>query len=232
MYFVSLGHVLRPLWQNWDARRRKWPAITDRFVVVAANAHAWVEIYFPKIGWVEFEPTTNLSPLPHPGEVQTANTPIVALPTAAPKSNANAFNIQWSEFRYPLILLVGILAGLALLRVILPVENWLLYLRPADKAVLAIFNRLYRRGRVWGVPADATRTPHEFAAALSIRLERLTKNKRLAPMISTMIRDLNSLTGIYTRLLFGPLSLTRLEHRQAVQAWSRIRRGLARLQQW
>jgi len=124
------------------------------------------------------------------------------------------------------------LAGLVFLLVILPVGNWLLYLRPADKAVIAIYNRLYRRGRVWGVPTDATRTPHEFAAALSVRLERLTKNKRLAPMISTMIRDLNSLTGIYTRLLFGPLSLTRLEHRQAVQAWSRIRRGLARLQQW
>ena len=29
----------------------------DRWVVRGANAHAWVEVYFPETGWVEFEPT-------------------------------------------------------------------------------------------------------------------------------------------------------------------------------
>ncbi len=29
------------------------------FVVLKENAHAWVEVYFPEIGWVEFEPTLN-----------------------------------------------------------------------------------------------------------------------------------------------------------------------------
>ena len=127
---------------------------------------------------------------------------------------------------------MGILAGLLILLLILPLENWLLYLRPADRAVTAIYNRLYRRGRLWGIPADAARTPYEFAAALSTRLERLTKERKLAPLISRMLNDLNWLTGIYTRLLFSPLPLTRLEHRQAIQTWSRIRRGLSRLHRW
>ncbi len=35
---------------------------TNRFVVVEANAHSWVEVYFPGIGLVEFEPTTNQVP--------------------------------------------------------------------------------------------------------------------------------------------------------------------------
>jgi transglutaminase-like putative cysteine protease len=203
-----------------------------RFVVVAANAHAWVEIYFPNIGWVEFEPTTNLSPIPHPGEVQTINNPLTAVPTPAPQPTANIFNFHWSELRQPLEILGVVLAGLVILLFLLPLESWLLYLRPADKAVTVIYNRLYHHGRVWGIPADAARTPHEFATLLSTRLERLTKNERLAPIISTMLNDLNWLTGIYARLLFSPRPLTHDEHRQAVQAWSRIRRGLSRLQRW
>jgi transglutaminase-like putative cysteine protease len=203
-----------------------------RFVVVAANAHAWVEIYFPTIGWVEFEPTTNLSPIPHPGEVHPVDNLLTGIPTPAPQSTANIFSLNWSEFRRPLEILGLVLAGLVILLLLLPLESWYLYLRPADKAVTAIYNRLYHRGRVWGIPADAARTPHEFATALSTRLERLTKNKRLAPIISTMLYDLDWLTRIYTRLLFSPVPLTRLEHRQAVQTWSRIRRGFSRLQRW
>ncbi len=55
-----------------------------RFVVVAANSHAWVEIYFREIGWVEFEPTTNLSPVPHPGEVDAPKNAAIAIPTPCP----------------------------------------------------------------------------------------------------------------------------------------------------
>jgi transglutaminase-like putative cysteine protease len=28
-----------------------------RYIVTEADAHAWVEVYFPQVGWVEFEPT-------------------------------------------------------------------------------------------------------------------------------------------------------------------------------
>ena len=129
-------------------------------------------------------------------------------------------------------MVVGILAALAIILMILPLQNWSLYLRPADKAIIAIYNHLYRRSYVWGVPADATRTPNEFAVALCARLERFSKIKRLAPRIVTMLEDLNWLTGIYNRQLFSPVPVTRLEHRQAVQAWSRIRRVLSRLQRW
>jgi hypothetical protein len=35
----------------------------ERFVVTHADSHAWPEVYFPGIGWVEFEPTGNQDPL-------------------------------------------------------------------------------------------------------------------------------------------------------------------------
>jgi transglutaminase-like putative cysteine protease len=51
----------------------------DRYIVRRLNAHAWPEVYFPGIGWVEFEPTGNQPtldrPLPplNPDETDLAN---------------------------------------------------------------------------------------------------------------------------------------------------------------
>jgi transglutaminase-like putative cysteine protease len=41
-------------------------AIPNTFVVLRSNAHAWPEVYFPGIGWVEFEPTAGQAPLDRP----------------------------------------------------------------------------------------------------------------------------------------------------------------------
>lgn len=54
-----------------------------QYIVRTKDAHAWPEVYFPGIGWVEFEPTASqpvLSrPLP-PGETVNPGTPIRNLP--------------------------------------------------------------------------------------------------------------------------------------------------------
>ena len=39
---------------------------TNEYTVRKNNAHAWPEVYFPGIGWVEFEPTGNQAPLDRP----------------------------------------------------------------------------------------------------------------------------------------------------------------------
>jgi transglutaminase-like putative cysteine protease len=36
------------------------------YIVRDLNAHAWPEVYFPSIGWIEFEPTGNQDPLDRP----------------------------------------------------------------------------------------------------------------------------------------------------------------------
>ncbi len=41
------------------------------YIVRNRDAHAWPEVYFPNLGWVEFEPTANQSPLSRP----TSSTP-------------------------------------------------------------------------------------------------------------------------------------------------------------
>ena len=40
--------------------------IITTYTVRKNNAHAWPEVYFPNVGWVEFEPTGNQAPLDRP----------------------------------------------------------------------------------------------------------------------------------------------------------------------
>lgn len=42
---------------------------TNRYAVKELNAHAWVEVYFPQYGWIEFEPTPSELPI---GRQETA----------------------------------------------------------------------------------------------------------------------------------------------------------------
>lgn len=37
-----------------------------RYTIARLDAHAWPEVYFPEIGWIEFEPTGNQQPLDRP----------------------------------------------------------------------------------------------------------------------------------------------------------------------
>lgn len=39
---------------------------TDTYLVHQRDAHAWPEVYFPGLGWIEFEPTASQSPLYRP----------------------------------------------------------------------------------------------------------------------------------------------------------------------
>jgi transglutaminase-like putative cysteine protease len=40
--------------------------VPDLYVVRESDSHAWPEVYFPGVGWVEFEPTTSQPPLLRP----------------------------------------------------------------------------------------------------------------------------------------------------------------------
>jgi transglutaminase-like putative cysteine protease len=42
------------------------------FVIREQDAHAWVEVYFPQYGWIEFEPTPSQPPFPRPDTAVSA----------------------------------------------------------------------------------------------------------------------------------------------------------------
>jgi hypothetical protein len=55
------------------------------FFVTDADAHTWVEVFFPNLGWVEFEPTAGESPLDRPeGDLGTDLLPPGPTPVGTP----------------------------------------------------------------------------------------------------------------------------------------------------
>jgi transglutaminase-like putative cysteine protease len=59
--------------------------LAGQYVVTYKDSHAWPEVYFPSIGWVEFEPTGNQAPLERP---ETNNIIVETTPSPNPVAAA------------------------------------------------------------------------------------------------------------------------------------------------
>jgi hypothetical protein len=65
-------------------------ALQDReYVVAHKDSHAWPEVYFPGIGWVEFEPTSNQFPIARPETKNDGNDETIPGRDLAGDSNVN-----------------------------------------------------------------------------------------------------------------------------------------------
>jgi hypothetical protein len=65
-YAQGERHVLRPDDPNEPQGRSR---SVDIFIVRQRDLHAWPEVYFPGIGWVEFEPTVSQEPIIRPSGI-------------------------------------------------------------------------------------------------------------------------------------------------------------------
>jgi hypothetical protein len=61
----------------------------DNYTVLEKDAHAWPEVYFPGIGWVEFEPTSSQPDLIRlPGDIKPTEQPFNITPDNAQQDNS------------------------------------------------------------------------------------------------------------------------------------------------
>jgi transglutaminase-like putative cysteine protease len=195
-----------------------------QYVVAEADAHSWVEIYFPEYGWVAFEPTggrpaivrpaeSDLSEFPEPEPLGPAGGPE---PTAASK---------WAGLRWSWWLgLTGGLALLALVGVTWSVaDQWrLCHLKPAA-AVTALYERLRCHGRRLAVPMRSGDTPYEFAASLAAWVAGQAQKKQRAGTLSPVIEEARRLIDWYVQASYSPLPPDGADQAQAIQTWHRLR---------
>jgi transglutaminase-like putative cysteine protease len=115
----------------------------DNYIVRQRDAHAWPEVYFPDIGWVEFEPTGNQNALVRPAGLQQMPA-LGGLPSGnpAPNQGNRALNVP-EEVNIPLGEL-AISAWQSVLRVAA------ILLAPALIAAAWLLNR--RFDLAWRVP--------------------------------------------------------------------------------
>jgi hypothetical protein len=172
------------------------------YAVTLSSAHAWVEVYFPVYGWVEFEPTPIRSPFSYP---QTSVEPKVLTPPVTDVSGQQ--KLQTS------LLILGGIIFTALLAYILPriiIWSWRQY---QTRRLYDRSERLYWQMRnalaSAGMMTPSSITPEEFRERSAGHLSSRTK----------LIRAIDLVTDVYVKKIFSPKPPTAQEFRLARLVW-------------
>jgi transglutaminase-like putative cysteine protease len=195
-------------------------ASTAKYEVTQADAHAWAEVYFSDIGWVEFEPTANQPGFDRPSEESLF---IESRKPDSSQSVLNGFNVFVKNL--PGIALWTLLAFIGLTAILQIAEFRLLTKIPTVRAMQLVYRGLYRLGRnVAGpAPTGAGETPGEFAALLDIRLKNLSEQRWLHTLFAPAPGELNLLTKLYLRSIYTPRPPKETEIRAALHVWQALR---------
>ncbi len=192
-----------------------------RYVVTAADAHAWVEIYFPDYGWIEFEPTGGRPAIQRPAEIAAAeiSEPQTPLTPRASRRFGPA-QLLW-------LVPLGGLAFLALGSLAWWMgDSWRLRRLPPAEAIAALYQRLYRHGRRLVVPTQVGDTPYEFEAGLTERVTALAQDRRWGETLAVADQEVRWLTDLYVQGLYSPHKPDAADRSQALKRWQQLRRKL------
>jgi hypothetical protein len=187
-----------------------------RFLVRESDSHAWPELYFPGIGWVEFEPTSAIP------VIQRSALP--SNPLASPawlKGSNPVFSAVWN-FLGMLVRRIGtpvLGVGLTLLFVYLA---WILLtpariiLLPSPRMLRGMYRTLLAHGRRLGIPLSRATTPAEFGILL-------------AGIYPARANPIQRIVELYSRMVYGAKKISPQERRAAVGNWLPTDRGLWRI---
>jgi transglutaminase-like putative cysteine protease len=186
---------------------------SKRFVVSQADAHTWVEVYFPGIGWVPFEPTASRPRFDRALEAlaETHNAPLPAEPAESEKGGSS----PWQTILLASFVLVGtsLAAGAAL-------DEARLRKLPQRAAATEIYNRLRRMARHLRATGTRGDTPYEFAGSLGGRLREIARTGGRDAFGSQVSRDVDKIADAIVDINYRP-SPPRAPHVSSL--WYRLR---------
>jgi len=204
-----------------------YDAENARYIVTEADAHTWVEIYFPQYGWVEFEPTGARPPME-----RLAESPIEwPEPAESPRPQRPLGLSSVVRSRVAQFWWLGVLGGLALASLVgvirSVVDGWRLRLLTPAAAATTLYRRLQGQGRRLAVPMQEGDTPYEFAGSFAAHLANLARGKygwdtALAPAV----QEAQWLVSLYVQASYTPRPPNTDDRRQAIQIWRRLHRRL------
>ena len=194
-----------------------YDAPNAQYVVRELNAHSWAEIYFPEIGWVEFEPTAS--------QPVIDRIPVEAILPQTPGEEESASALL-NRYRTELILIWASPVIVMLLIVLLyftVIERWY-YLRLAPKtAIERIYQRLYRFGHPVLGHNVRGETALEFSNRLNYKLDEIKHQSGYTKIFNKVKNEIDELTNIYYTSLFSQHNTQKKEVITAFNIWRQLR---------
>lgn len=191
----------------------------DLYQVSAADAHAWVEIFFPGHGWIIFEPTAGRPPIDH---LSGSPLPQINFQITPPQLD---FNLPpWLDRLSRPVLLIGIilLAGFVLLAGFL-IDRWRLLHTSPPATVDALYRRFLHQARCLPFTILPSQTPYEVSAGLADWLSKLIQDHPFKDLLKPALKEISHLVELYIRTIYSPVSPGPDDQRRAVQNWNRLR---------
>ena len=193
--------------------RGTWQPENQSWLVTEADAHSWVEIYFPGEGWVVFEPTAGLDAIER---AETAPAPDALLESAPlPPLVPEAFYLArgFTPLQFGLIflgLVVMVMLGIGAAWI------WRLKRLPPEKVMDRLYQRLWTHARHQHLPLPEGATPLEVTRDLAGSLPASARSREG----DTRLVDFLEWTGtVYSRGVYSQHQFTDDEKAVVVHSW-------------
>jgi transglutaminase-like putative cysteine protease len=203
--------------------RGEYHSASNAYRVRELNAHTWVEIYFPRYGWVEFEPTASqpliARPEPEGSEDLTIEDDFEATGQSREREEEDVdAEIAPETAGIPLVgtgpWSMALWGGALVLLVIggVMVVSWYLWTRePRDSGpVERIHAKMARYAQLMGIGWPEHKTPYEYATAL---VEALPQGRT----------QIVQITDFYVKERFSSQGTNEGELEEAKEAWRALR---------
>ncbi len=195
----------------------KYDPETGFYILSEADAHSWVEVYFPGVGWVDFEPTAGRPSIQRPKEA-----PEVELPEYEVKARGKLLRDhtwqEWVKMLFPFtFLLIPVMAAASLW------DTLRLHRMHPQDAMQQIYKRLYQSARPLTGVKTRNATPLEFSNRLQSHLLTRQKGKPVTETLKRVLQDINNITELYTVGIYSSKIPGRVEISRSLRLWRRLR---------